>query len=468
MVLRRLHSTFLIVLLLCGASATRAQTSSPVNEKLTPQQLIQDLDFYVKTLRETHVDPFIHISEKEWLAHVEKIKSQIATQAGMTREEFWLLFAPLVSSIQDGHTFVDEPRFLSRNATTRYLPFHTIYVNDKVVVTKSLAEVPIPPGTVITSINHVDSEQVIRKLSHYAYGTENERMWFAGDWLRIGLSEVFGKREVVALTLADGTSLEVKPLTLSELRAKESATKTEATKTNDAPLVLNFLEGNVAYVSASTFSYDLQKYLVLLREVFTRIKASGARHLIVDVRSNKGGNSMLGDELMDMFNGKPFKTYSASWKRSAQYVEYLRKDGEKVHRTYLALKPGDLLSFESVNVAPSQNSRRFNGDVYILSSEDTFSSALMFLAVVKDNNLAKIIGEESISPACFAGEVYTFKLPNSGLGVSSSVKYWWAPAGCKGERGIVPDVVVKKQVEDYATGRDRILEKTLDMIRQQR
>jgi hypothetical protein len=42
--------------------------------------------------------------------------------------------------------------------------------------------------------------------------------------------------------------------------------------------------------------------------------------------------------------------------------------------------------------------------------------------------------------------------------VSLSVRSWIPPAGCKGMRGVVPDVVVNRNVADYVTGRDGILE----------
>lgn len=454
-----------LALLVCCVSPAPTYTSSYINEKLTPQQLIEDVDFYVKTLKETHINPFIHISETEWRAQVDRIKSQITKQGAMTREDFWLIFAPLVSSLHDRHAVIVEPRFLLQNNTTRYLPVRTAYLNRKVVVTSSVADVQIAPGTVITSINKMNAEDVVRKLSHYTYGTAKERMRFAGGWLWIGTSEVFGKPETFALTFSDRRSVELKGRTLSEIAEKERAIKTNVTKTSNAPLDLQLLEGNVAYVNASTFSYDLQKYQAILKDVFTRIHASGARHLIVDVRSNTGGNSMLGNALLDMFNAKPFKTYASTWKRSAQYVEKMRTDGVTLPDRYLALKPGDLLTIKSSTVTPRENPLRFIGDVYVLSGEETFSSGLNFLGTVSDNKLAKLIGEQPTTPACFPGELYIFKLPNSGLRVTSSVKYWIAPAGCKRDRAIVPDVVVTKQAEDYVTGRDRILEKALDMVR---
>jgi C-terminal processing protease CtpA/Prc len=131
---------------------------------------------------------------------------------------------------------------------------------------------------------------------------------------------------------------------------------------------------------------------------------------------------------------------------------------------YLALRPGEMLSGESQVVTPVDNPLRFKGRVYVLSAKETFSSGQMFLAVIKDSGLAKIIGEENNEPVCSYGEIFFFNLPHSRLRTSVSVKYFIPPAGCKDARGVLPDIPVKRRVADYVTGRDAILEATLKLI----
>jgi hypothetical protein len=442
-----------------------AQTPVDINERFTPQQLIEDVNFYVKTLEETHINPFVYISQKEWRAQADSIKSRIAQQGAMTQRDFWLLFAPLVSSLQDRHTFVVEPRFFIRNDPTKYLPVRSVYVDGKIVVKSSVADVKVAKGAVITSINGVESREVVRQLSRYGYGVEKDRLRGVGEWLWVGAAEVFGRPESFVLAFSDGTKATVRGLTVSEIMSREKAANAHLPKAGDSPLELDFLAGNIAYLNASTFAYDLEKYKAILKDVFTRIRASGAKDLVIDLRSNTGGHSALGDELIGMFNAKPYKGYTSSWKRSHQYVDKMLKDGAKLPDHYLALKPGEVFVSKAATIKPAANPLRFDGRVYVLSGEETFSSGQMFLGIVKDNDLAKIIGEETSTPACFAGELYIFNLPNSRLRVSSSVKYWMPPGGCNGARGVVPDVVVRRRLEDYLTGRDRILEKALDLIK---
>ncbi|HEX8423346.1 MAG TPA: S41 family peptidase, partial [Pyrinomonadaceae bacterium] len=144
--------------------------------------------------------------------------------------------------------------------------------------------------------------------------------------------------------------------------------------------------------------------------------------------------------------------------------EEMQRKKIPVPDNYLALRPGEMLSGESQVVTPVDNPLRFKGRVYVLSAKETFSSGQMFLAVIKDSGLAKIIGEENNEPVCSYGEIFFFNLPHSRLRTSVSVKYFIPPAGCKDARGVLPDIPVKRRVADYVTGRDAILEATLKLI----
>gem|GEM_PF-6358459 len=98
--------------------------------------MINDVEFYVKTVEETHVNPFVHISRKQWLAQADDIKSRIVKLGAMTQQEFALDFTPLVSFLKDRHSIVVEPRFFIPNNPTKYLPLRTVYVDRKIVVLK--------------------------------------------------------------------------------------------------------------------------------------------------------------------------------------------------------------------------------------------------------------------------------------------------------------------------------------------
>lgn len=463
-------SIFLLVIVL-STSTLLAQSSIDVNQPLNPEQLIEDIDYYLKTLEEAHFNPYRHISAKEFRVRADDIKAHIRRQGTMTQREFWLLFTPLVSAIQDSHSFVVDPRFFikAENDITKYFPLRTVYIDGKIVIKESFADQNIEKGATITAINGISSKELIRKLSDYRFGVERERVENAVQWLWVGAAEVFGRPNVFNVSFSDGRKMLIKGLSLPEFIQRENAARSVNSVTtvkNDSPLELKFLDKGIAYLNSTTFSYDLEKYGEILKDVFTQIKTANIKSLIIDVRSNSGGNSALGDALIDMFNSKPYRHYSMKWKRSDQYITEMKRKNIQIPDNYLALRPGEILARESQVIKPGDNSLRFQGEVYVLGAKETFSSGQMFLAVVKDNKLAKIIGEETSVPVCNFGEILFFNLPHSRLRTSVSVKYWIPPAGCKDARGVLPDISVLRRVSDYVTNRDVLLEVVLNLIKQ--
>lgn len=468
-------SAFLFLICLSAGNSLAQPVQVEVNQKFTAAELKEDVDFYLKALDESHVNPYANVSKKELQAKADWIKVQIDKKGAMTQKEFWLLFTPLVGALQDSHTNVIDPRFFIKGEDpTKYFPVRTINIDGKIVVKESFADEKVEKGAVIASINGINSREIIRKLSDYRFGVEREKADGAVSWLWVGMAEVFGHPEEFEIAFADGKKTRVKGLNLPEFIRREKASREAAAAANapaktDSPLTLKFLDGNIAYLESTTFAYDFDKYRELLKEIFTQIKTAGAKSLIIDVRRNGGGNSQLGDALIDMFNSKSYRHYSMKWKKSAQYADFMKQRKAFVPDVYEKLQPGEFYSSESETVkASAENPLRFSGQVLVLSSKETFSSAQMFVAVVKDNKLAQLVGEETNEPACSFGEIYFFNLPNSKLRNTMSVKYWIPPAGCRGTRGITPDVTVERHVADYVASRDAILETALNLIKQKR
>jgi Tol biopolymer transport system component len=69
---------FLILTVLCVGSSA-AQNAVDINQKFTSEQLIEDVDFYVKTIEETHINPYVYISRKDWRR--EQPTSSLASQS---------------------------------------------------------------------------------------------------------------------------------------------------------------------------------------------------------------------------------------------------------------------------------------------------------------------------------------------------------------------------------------------------
>lgn len=155
------------------------------------------------------------------------------------------------------------------------------------------------------------------------------------------------------------------------------------------------------------------------------------------------GNSAIGNLLISYFSDKNYNSYQGKWKKSKEYSDFLKSNNKTVPE-YESVKDGDFYPIRSRVVKAGENPVRFNGKTYVVIGKNTFSSAMMFGAMVLDNKLAEVVGEipEKGHPNHF-GELISFRTPNTKLDFLFGVKEWIRPAG-----NILPNklILVKKLI----------------------
>ena len=160
-------------------------------------------------------------------------------------------------------------------------------------------------------------------------------------------------------------------------------------------------EKNAAVLTLDECNYN-SEYINTLKKMFTEIKEQGITNVAVDLRNNGGGNSLVADELFKYLDIDSFKTGSYDWRLGC----FMLKTSPTVITNE---KYEDLL---------------FNGKLYLLTSNYSFSSAMLFAEFVKDNGLGTIIGEAPGNDPNGYGEISVFRLPNSGAIVQISTKHF--------------------------------------------
>jgi C-terminal processing protease CtpA/Prc len=230
-------------------------------------------------------------------------------------------------------------------------------------------------------------------------------------------------------------------------------------------------------MTVNSFAVQMDTFTTYLKDSFTEISRNQIEHLIIDVRRNGGGDSDLGDSLVTYITDQPFKSmHRTDWKRSQQYTSHLKAhvprwmrwlpltyfySDSEYYKKYAETPIGDICTIIHKEQTPPDNALRFNGEVYVLSGIRSFSSAVIFLTLIKDYNLATIVGEETGGPANHFGELYPFVLPNSKLWMHTSVKHFIRPSGEHTEGGVKPDIPVQVSQKDTV---DPVLEKTFELI----
>ena len=180
-----------------------------------------------------------------------------------------------------------------------------------------------------------------------------------------------------------------------------------------------------------------------LRELGTELKKQRIRTLVIDLRYNGGGNSLLGDQLLQFLgiNLDDIRTYQTLVR----------------HSTFLTACYPYLLSTKTddpTEVAWMKDISPFSGQIYFLQGQNTFSSANYLLTTIKDNALFPILGTQtSQKPTCF-GDVLPIYLPLTGIRGFASHSYFIRPHKEDEADTLTPDVFIPYSLEEYLQGKD--------------
>ena len=99
-----------------------------------------------------------------------------------------------------------------------------------------------------------------------------------------------------------------------------------------------------------------------------------------------------------------------------------------------------MIPFKQEMIKNKHKSDIFDGNVYILTSVASYSAAMDFAMLIKDNGLGTIIGEPCGNLPASYGEVVCYRLPHSGLYMQLSEKSWHRVDTSKEDEPIMPDI----------------------------
>lgn len=180
--------------------------------------------------------------------------------------------------------------------------------------------------------------------------------------------------------------------------------------------------------------------------------------VIVDLRWNTGGSTTLGDILLYAFGIDKFKSYSSEIKESELYKLQMEAAGLSDNNIEDE-DTTDEFYYTKLTEGTESIKQRFKGDVYFITSEWTFSSAVQLATIVKDNHLFKIVGEPISEKPSHFGEVLFLKLPNTNKVCSLSCKLFHRPDKSKdNEETLYPDITIYKTYSDIINGIDSAYE----------
>jgi hypothetical protein len=437
-----------ILILLIGISII-VISCNPKNEvKISVSSLKSDLDTLVSILEEVHINPYYKLPKQSFYKKIDSLKEQLHNP--LTEIEFYKLVTPIVSELQDGHTFVSFPKIVGK----WIFPFEVKTRNAAPFITISESDGQIPVNSEIISVNGTDSKSIIENLIRYESG---EDVIFRVKWIGNSFNDYMNFFYNID-SLCDIEYKHNGQIHKSQISLSKNANIILANKGKViAPYSLQIRpEISTAIIDFRTFS-DVNH----VDSIFAIIKKEKLKNLIIDIRENGGGDSDVGDEFLQYLAPSSFQQYNiektvikVSKQVKRKYnreLESLKQSGtlsirdsleiEKI-QNFLSLPTGSLTQCPyASNLIPLKNTpNKFYGKVYVLTSEKTYSSASDFAQTIKAYGIGEIIGEQTGGWIVCYGDIVFDELPNSKLRIGiSTVKFVNIGTNDTDWHGVIPD-----------------------------
>jgi hypothetical protein len=224
---------------------------------------------------------------------------------------------------------------------------------------------------------------------------------------------------------------------------------------------------------------QVKQYAKKFQETFNAIREKGITNLVIDVRENRGGCGLVGDELLKYLADKPFRQIETIEQRLVpEFFELMEQYGLNINKIMADeygidlknlkskenYKPGMTVTRQGQFKNPHGPSDRFKGSIYLLIAKPTFSAASNFAAAVKYFEIGTLIGQETSGEKDHYGQVLPIRLPNSGLNGQVSTAHFITVGGMEDSGSVQPDYEVRQKPEDTVKGVDTVLEFTLELI----
>lgn len=356
---------------------------------------------------------------------------------GMSGLEFIRAMKPVVASLRCGHTHL----FPSGNfGSARLLPLDIEVIDGKLYMSRSAVSTDMPSGSEILAINDRSADQILQMIMNGMSKdgwNETSRINFLGRFFSREYAynvEYTGSFQIEYLT-SDGKS-GVETIGTMNADALNRKLGEKTSKDFDSVFTDDYAVLTIKSFNPSSRN-SIQDYNDYIDEFFMNLEEKGIQKLILDVRGNSGGDPLITSHLFSYLETEPHPYFASE---SPSY--------------YPGLK-------DPISMAENH----FDGDLYILIDGGCFSSTGHILALLKYQEAGTFIGEESGGSYVCTDSSRGVNLPNTNVYFHYSTEAWKvAVEGFEPGRGIMPDIEIKRTINDYLNDNDPVMDYALEII----
>jgi len=374
----------------------------------------EDLSAFKNGLTERHIDLFNRISKSDFEKNITALEANIAQ---LQDYEIAVELMKILALVGDSHTNITP----WANGTFRQFPLEFTVLKDGIFVTKAEDERILKAKLI--AVNSLKTKEVLKKLETLIPHENPQRVKAVTDIL-LQTPEVLQALDIIenmeSVEFSFEKDGEIFIESIAPQTGKVALKNVLDELSDDVPAYqMNekipywfgyFDDSRTIYVQYNAcVEMPRQSFKNFTEEVFTFAEEHGATKFVLDMRNNTGGDSRIIHPMV------------SALKRNAQF-----------------------------------NKR---GNLFVITGERTFSSAVLNTLLVQDNTQAILIGEATGAAPNHFGEVKSFSLPNSTIRVTYSTRFL-KTSDAKANT-IVPDILAERTSVDYFSGRDRVMEAIL-------
>ena len=431
--MKKLFSLLLCLFLLCGCTSTEQEV--PVeSESELPEEIVQPADtIYIRDAAQLvelieGIHPCFALDDVPEGYEEAKAAFLESVQHVEDNDTFAWEATAYLASLKDAHTSI-HPKRSYTDFSWHYYDGSLRWINDAGNITEGE----------VTSIGGVPVEMVYEVIDRYVV-QENES----------GKSYIYSRdskcRQILDLAGCRRTTNEMGQggyrvcYTENGVEHEVFCRDTPnnhyknrlAQQKDSSEIIYTEWMGDVFYVDLNTFQLDPSIDLACT-EIESAVQ-NGLSKIILDLRSNGGGNSAVGRQLLQAM-GMEVPQYGGVIRTSeylkTYYSELLPVFFSDEELAYQQLRAEDILEKEIglETFEPHPETARTNPqiDLIVLTDEETFSSATMTAIWVQDGKLGRVIGQPSRNRPSAYGDVLSFRLNHTGLEGTISYKQFLRP-----------------------------------------
>ena len=430
------------------------------NDNCSQEQLLQDYDYFFSQLEQIHPDPYSAFGGKDGFGKaVKQQRDKLINRDTLSTNEMQAEVTRLLSALHDGHTYMGYGN-ASKKVEDGWIPLKLKVIPDGIIVNGYAPELGFLKGAMLCEVEGEALESVLDRLdklviSENRYGLMGKACTRIGntnvlrqlfptfnkDLVSMKFHMVNGKDTLVNLPFyPNGPFWENIVWISADERFPKKNFEYRFVDDNKQTMVM-CINSIVSADIPNLESYGL-KSDVIVADVFAKMlremKAANSPRLIIDLRGNGGGWTMImyaalyelyGKRFMDTDLGMHYATkVSEGWlkKNNTTLEQFNQNSGTSLKMGDFIERPSNISSFDwfmcaDMNILKAQNGEPIYTpkEIYVVTDVHTFSAAF-HTAYMLWKMGAKVVGVPSGQAPNTFMEVTLFKLPNNGLECSVS------------------------------------------------